>query len=989
MRPLAFFFICVLGATVSGSVEGAAAVDFSKDIKPLFEKKCLSCHGPEKQKSGYRLDVREVALTGGEAHAPNIVAGKPEESPLLKFVTNRESDERMPPKGEGLTADEIALVKRWIADGAEWPESASLKLSAPSQWWSLQPLRRPVPPSVGVSNPVDAFVFERLQREGLKPSAPADARTLCRRLYFDLIGLPPTPEEMNSFLTDEAPEAYARLVDRLLASPRYGERWARHWLDVVHYGDTHGYDKDKMRNNAFPYRDYVIRALNTDKPYSRFIKEQIAGDILYPGTSDGIEALGFIAAGPWDFIGHAELPESKTDGKIARHLDRDDMVSNTLGSFCATTIHCAQCHNHKFDPITQEDYYSLQAVFAAVDRTDKKYFEDPEQTKRYETVTNALAKLKSEESELVKETEKQAGEALVDIEKRLKEARKSKTGQEVPEHGFHSSTSGSQDALKWVQIDLGTSVTIQDVVVFGCYDNFNSIGAGFGFPLRYKIEVSNDSKFEGDVRVVVDKTAENQPNPGTAPLVFPAASQVARYVRFTATKLAPRHNDFILALAEMEVHDSGGANMARGAAVSSLDSIESGARWSRKNLTDGIYPKAEGRGDLVTTLEKQRADLVREKNTPEKLQKLEATRKAMELVEAQVKSFPVPKTAYIGAVHTGNGSFKGTGSDGGKPRPIFLLARGQVTQPVREVGPGALAVLNFRKARFELPVNASEAERRAALAEWIADPNNPLTWRTIVNRVWQYHFGQGLVDTPGDFGRNGGLPSHPELLDWLASEFLDGGGSLKALHRRILLTDTYRQSSADNEEAAKLDSTNRFLWRQNRRKLEAEAVRDAVLWVSGKLDLSMGGPGWQDFVVEQPAHSPHYRYDLADPMDVKTFRRSVYRFIVRSQTQPWMTSLDCADPSMRVDRRNESLTPLQALALLNNGFLLAQAKELACRVEAEVKDPSQRLERAFSLALSRSPSAQELKLLTEYASENGNANACRLIFNLNEFSFVD
>lgn len=989
MRSLAFRFLSILVATVSVPVAGKASVDFAKDIKPLFEKKCLSCHGPEKQKSGYRLDVREVALKGGEAHAPNIVGGKPEESPLLRFVTSQESDERMPPKGEGLTAGEIALVKRWIAEGAEWPDSASLKLAAPSQWWSLQPVKRPVPPSVGVSNPVDAFVLERLRREGLRASAPADARTLCRRVYFDLIGLPPTPEEIESFVTDKAPDAYARLVDRLLDSPRYGERWARHWLDVVHYGDTHGYDKDKMRNNAFPYRDYVIRALNLDKPYSRFIKEQIAGDILYPGTSDGIEALGFIAAGPWDLIGHAEVPETKTDGKIARHLDRDDMVSNTLGSFCATTIHCAQCHNHKFDPITQEDYYSLQAVFAALDRTDKKYFDDPEQTKQFETVANALAKLKGEETDLVKETEKQAGEALVEIDKRLKEARKSKNDQEVPEHGFHSSTTGAQDALKWVQIDLGKMVTVKGVMVVGCYDDFNSIGAGFGFPLRYKIEVSNDSKFEGDVRVVVDKTVENQPNPGTAPLMFPAGSQVARYVRFTATKLAPRQNDFILALAEMEVQDADGVNAARGAAVSSSDSIESGPRWSKKNLTDGIYPKAQDRSGLVATLEKQRADLVLEKNTPEKLQKLEATRKAMVPLEAKVKSFPAAKTAYIGAVHTGSGSFKGTGSGGGKPRPIFLLARGQVTQPVREVGPGALAVLNFRAARFELPADASEAERRAALAEWIADPNNPLTWRTIVNRVWQYHFGQGLVDTPGDFGRNGGAPSHPELLDWLASEFLEGGGSLKALHRRILLTDTYRQSSAANEEGARVDSSNRFLWRQNRRKLEAEAVRDAVLWASGKLDLSMGGPGWQDFVVKQPAHSPHYRYDLSDPMDVKTFRRSVYRFIVRSQTQPWMTSLDCADPSMRVDRRNESLTPLQALALLNNGFLLAQAQELARRVEAEVKEPAQRLERAFRLALSRSPSAQEVQLLNAYASENGMANACRLIFNLNEFSFVD
>jgi hypothetical protein len=303
--------------------------------------------------------------------------------------------------------------------------------------------------------------------------------------------------------------------------------------------------------------------------------------------------------------------------------------------------------------------------------------------------------------------------------------------------------------------------------------------------------------------------------------------------------------------------------------------------------------------------------------------------------------------------------------------------------------PGALSALDFRPGRFEVAANAAEGERRAALAQWIVDPKNPLTWRTIVNRVWQYHFGAGLVETPGDFGRNGGLPSHPELLDWLAVEFRDGGGSLKALHRLILTSKTYQQSSADRADFSKIDSGNRLLWRQNRRKLEAEAIRDAVLASSGNLDLSMGGPGWQDFVIEHPEHSPHFLYDRYDPSDAKTFRRSVYRFIVRSQTQPWMTSMDCADPSMRVDRRTESLSPLQALALLNNGFLLTQAESLAKRVAAEHDALQQRVHRAFRLALARSPSAVELETLAAYAGLHGMEQTCRLILNLNEFTFVD
>jgi hypothetical protein len=303
--------------------------------------------------------------------------------------------------------------------------------------------------------------------------------------------------------------------------------------------------------------------------------------------------------------------------------------------------------------------------------------------------------------------------------------------------------------------------------------------------------------------------------------------------------------------------------------------------------------------------------------------------------------------------------------------------------------PGTLSALTFAPARFALPAEAPEGERRAALARWLTDPANPLTWRSIVNRVWQYHFGRGLVDTPDDFGRNGSRPTHPELLDWLAADFRDQGGSLKALHRRIVTSETYRQASAGNATAESIDSGNTLLWRQNRRRLEAEALRDAILSASGKLDLTMGGPGWQDFVIERPEHSPHFRYDLADPEKPETWRRSIYRFIVRSQTQPWMTSMDCADPSMRVDKRNESLSPLQALALLNNGFVDSQARHLAARVQQERLDLPAQVERAHALALGRKPDAVAREKLTTFARAEGLPALCRVLLNLNEFSFVD
>ncbi|HEV3145340.1 MAG TPA: DUF1549 and DUF1553 domain-containing protein [Gemmataceae bacterium] len=668
-----------------------------------------------------------------------------------------------------------------------------MRAEPPSTWWSLRPLHRPDIPRLHdddgwAKTPIDAFILAKLYEKGLSPSPQADRRTLIRRLYFDLIGLPPAPEEIEAFLADKDPLAYEKLVDRLLASPRYGERWARHWLDVVHFGETHGYDKDKPREHAWPYRDYVIRAFNEDKPYARFVQEQIAGDVLFPFTRDGIEALGFISAGPWDFIGHVELPETKIDGRIARHLDRDDMVTNTIQTFISLTIQCAQCHDHKFDPITQEDYYSLQAVFAAVDRTDRKYDLDP---------------------------------------------------------------------------------------------------------------------------VVAKKRQE----------------LIARFAGLLARALLPMNGENQQALGQ----------------------------------------------ELASS-------------------------------QRELGALPAQSIAFIGAVHSGTGSFRGTGPDGGKPRPIFVLLRGNVQKPGEPVGPGALHALTALPCRFDLPLNHSEGDRRAALACWLTDPRNPHTWRSIVNRVWQYHFGRGIVDTPNDFGKNGGLPSHPELLDWLAADFRDHGQSLKRLHRMIACSATYQQisdfgfrisDSHSTNPKSKIqnpkleDADNRYLSHMNRRRLEAEAIRDSVLAVAGKLNSRMCGPSFRDFVIDKPEHSPHYEYLLHNPDDPNSHRRSIYRFAVRSQPQPFMTALDCADPSMQVARRNESLSALQALTLLNNDLMVVMARHYAGRLEKQDGDLAAKVERAFYECLGRPPSAAERDALTKYAAQHGLANLCRLLYNLNEFVFVD
>lgn len=973
---------------------GDQAVDFVRDIQPIFAAHCVECHGPDKRKGGYRLDINHIAFEGGDSHAPNLLRGDSANSPLIKFVAGLEPDMEMPPDGPPLGAKEIATLRAWIDQGADWPDSANAPADAVPDLWSLKPLVRPdVPASPASPHPVDAFIHAKLRDRGLVPSPEADRRTLIRRAFFDLHGLPPTPADVAAFIEDPDPRAWETLIDRLLESPRYGERWARHWLDVVHYGDTHGYDKDQPRPHAWPYRDYVIRAFNEDRPYGRFIREQIAGDVLHPDTRDGIEALGFLAAGPWDFIGHAEVSEEKIDGKIARHLDRDDMVATTIGTFASLTVHCAQCHDHKFDPISQEDYFSLQAVFAAIDRTNLAYDLDPATGWRRNQLAREQSAVDAELAAFIQDAETAAGAGLAEVDRHLAEVRESaERAQGISANfGWHGAVSPEQDTEQWVQVDLGGVQALGRIVLDPCSDDFNGIGDGFGFPLRFRIESSDDPGFQSGVVIHLDATNDDFPNPGLSPVACEADGISGRHVRVTAVKLAPRQNDFNFALSELNVFDPAGRLISKGADVSSDGSVEAPPRWSRANLTDG-YSQGAGTGDssvALAELEATRTRIIDAALGPEGVAARERLQhRALEL-KSEIDTLPPLAQVYAGGIHHGTGAFQGTGGTGGRPRPIHLLARGDVTRPVREVQPGAIAAVAHQPGRFDLPPDAPEGTRRAALANWLADPANPLTWRSAVNRVWHYHFGRAIADSPNDFGRMGEAPSHPELLDWLASDFRDNGGSFKRLHRQILTSATYRQrSDTPAGAAAEIDAENRLLWRVNRRKLEAEAVRDSTLMVAGKLDLSMGGPGFQDFVIENPEHSPHYQYHLADAANPALHRRSIYRFIARSKPQPWMTALDCADPSMAVEKRNQSVSPLQALAQMNNQLVLVMAAEFATRLEA-TQPAAERVELAYQLALQRPPTPEEARVLTDFADRHGWPAACRILLNLNEFTFTD
>jgi len=968
--------------------------------------------------------------------------------------------------------------------------SAESAATGKSEWWSFKPAVRPtLPPSAignpqsATNNPIDAFIRAKLAERNLQPSAEADSVTLIRRITFDLIGLPPTPEEVDEFVNlaiGDRQSAIHSLVDRLLASPRYGERWARHWLDVVHFGETHGYDKDKLRMHAWPYRDYVIRSLNDDKPWSRFVEEQLAGDVLYPDDPDGIVALGFIAAGPWDFVGHVELPITKTDGLIARYNDRDDMVMTTFSTFQSLTVHCARCHDHKFDPISAKEYYALQAVFAGVDRANRPYDPDPAVHRQRRALSEERKALEARQGHLKVALAKITNPELASLDQeitnlnaRLGGEPAAKSKEKSPSNGYHSNIEPKPDVTKWVQVDIGRAVALEDIRLVPARPTDFPDTPGFGFPLRFKVELSDNPAFTNAL-TLADHTAADFKNPGDTPVVFslagatngsspltpalspgereprsprpneaersrfgdaqnqilplpkgegrgegegisrtpmaPAIPQ-ARYIRVTATKLWERTRDYVFALGELQAF-ANGTNVARGTTVSTLDSIEAG-RWSKKNLVDGYSSRASlpdfaPTPEQVTQRRAWEADLkqltARRQEVFDSLvpaeTKTESANVEAHLAELKkaIAALPEPRQVYAAA-----NEFKPEGSfiPPKGMRAVHFLPRGDVKRPQELMPPAALACVPGPDARFELKPDHSEGERRAALAKWLTNVRNLQTRRSIVNRVWQYHFGRGLVDTPNDFGHMGSQPTHPELLDWLAWWFLENGESLKKLHRLIVTSATYQQTSvlpassrqkagetAGETPAARLDADNRLLWRMNRARLDAECIRDAMLFVSGQLDLAMGGPSDRQFFFKDD-HSPVYDYTRFDVDTKEGRRRSIYRHIVRSVTDPFMDCLDAADPSQLVARRNTTLTALQALATLNNPFVLKQCEHFAARLGKISADVPAQIESAYRLAFSRGPTPEEKERLTAYARKHGLANACRVLLNSTEFMFVD
>jgi Protein of unknown function (DUF1553)/Protein of unknown function (DUF1549)/Planctomycete cytochrome C len=987
--------VLLLGAICAPTV--CHADELPPEVRDLFESRCLNCHNDTDRKGDFSLQTAAALADSGY-----VIAADPDNSNLLDVVRSHDGDPpAMPRDAPPLSASELDVLERWIAAGAEWQGDNVLQLPSVSDydWWSWQPLHRPDVPTfrkdsadaAWIQTPVDAFILKAQHERGLSHADAADRRQLIRRLTYDLTGLPPSTADVEAFVVDDQPAAWGQLIERLLASPGYGERWARHWLDVVKYADTHGYDKDKLRPNAWPYRDYVIRSFNQDKPWTQFIQEQIAGDTIYPGQPDGILGLGFLAAGPWDFIGHVEVPETKLDGQVARNLDRDDMVSNVLNSFCSVTVQCARCHNHKFDPITQEQYYGIQSVFAAVDRADRIYDTDAATEERRRTITEEVAKLEHSLADLDRQIHDRGGDALKKLNERIEDLKATANPvTKSPEFGYHSQITGSDEDTKWVEVDLGRDVLVSRIVLHPCHDDYAGIGSGFGFPLRYSVEcrTSDTTAVDEPPELIATFADQDVTNPGLAPVSLSASDATVRYVRVTATRLAERRRDYMFALAELEVFDAKGENVALGVPVTAGDSIEAPPRWQKSNLTDGQWARP---ADLPLAAEfaaarQQQTKLIAMLTTEADQQQRREYESRLTDLRHQASSLPDGRLVFAAATHfSSQGNFKPTE---GTPRDVRVLRRGEVSLPGKPALPGTIPISGQEPWTFELADDATESQRRAVLAQWVAGVDNPLTWRSMANRIWQYHFGTGLVESPNDFGRMGQPPTHPELLDWLADE-LRRTQSIKHLHRLILLSSTYQQSSDGDAENGVSDADNRFLWRMNRRRLSAEEIRDSILLISGKLNRKMGGPGFYVFELERTEHSPHYEYHKFDPNDSASHRRSIYRFIVRSQPDPFMTTFDCADSSQSTPRRAETQTALQSLSLLNNKFTLTMAPHFAGRVRDEGHDTPDQIRRAFQLTTGRRPAVDEFNVLSQYETRYGMINLCRALFNLNEFVFLD
>ncbi|MGY8653308.1 MAG: PSD1 and planctomycete cytochrome C domain-containing protein [Verrucomicrobiia bacterium] len=979
---------------VSGAADGAKGDDvrfFEGKIQPLLEARCFKCHSHQggKMKGGLTLDSRNGWATGG-GRGPAVVPCKPDESLLLRALSHADPDLQMPPKAK-LPKEEIALLEEWIRRGAPDPRKAKTGPADAMDWWSLRPLRRPeIPAEVdragGKLHPIDAFVRARLKAEGVKPAPRADRRTLIRRLYFNLHGLPPTPEQVAAFVSHKEPLAYERLIESLLTSPRYGERWSRRWLDTIHFADSHGCEHDVLRPNAWRFRDYVIESFNRDTPWARFIREQLAADVFFAEDPKLTVALGFIAAGPFEYSRFQTAPITFA------YLDRDDMVTQTMSSFASVTANCARCHDHKFDPISQEDYYGLQAVFAGVGKGDVEYDEDlgmHRSRKRWKALAKAADQnvravlLAAENEEIVKEWESaRAAEPVV--------WKPLKPEVFLSTEGIVSLTRLPDNSI--LSGDVVPPTTTYTVIAPTTATNITAIRLDVltddGLPMKGPGRQDNGNFHLSEFQIRLFKEGE----PKSSRLSMSRATSdfdqqgwtIAHAIdnkTNTAWGIHPRVGEAHYAVFELSTPIKLTAPAKLSFTLKQLHGRKHLIGRFRLSMTDAVVWRARA----LPRVAEDGLKVPLDKRTPD--QRAAIAKRAIWIrSHKELEAFPPAVRVYAAAP---NFIVQNKEHEMSAPKVVHVLKRGDIEKPGKVAELGAIAVIKALPGRFKLDAAKGESARRAALADWLASPENPLTWRSVVNRVWQDHFGRGLCDTPNDFGRMGGKPSHPELLDWLAVWFRDDAkGSLKALHRLILTSETYRQSSVS--AGGGKDAGNRLLSRMNRQRLDAESFRDGTLQICGRLDTRMGGPGVQQFTTSKGIQlTPKLHYDAFDWNAQEAARRSIYRVVWRGMADPFMEALDFPDLGLLAPKRSFSVSSLQALTLFNNDFVLHHSERLAERLEREAPTNEARVKLAIQLVYQREPQKDEVSAFVGYAAKHGWPAICRVLLNSNEFLFVD
>lgn len=901
--------------SIIASAARSAEIDFERDVLPILREHCIDCHSQQTSESDLRLDSAVGALRGGDSGESVIVPGNSQRSYLIERLTSKGSSRRMPPDEDPISDEKIQLLRSWIDDAEQWKPARQELASQSSRHWSFQPLERPaVPDALGV-NPIDAFVRAKLADAGLSVSERASRRRLIRRLYLVMHGLPPSPEQVTAFINDPRPRAWELLVDDVLNSPQYGERWAAHWLDLVRFGETHGFETNRERPHAWPYRDWVIDAWNDDKPYDDFIVEQIAGD----GHAEDA-ATGFLVAGPYDLV-KGQDPQLSL---IQRQDELADIINTTGTAFLGLTLGCARCHNHKFDPISHTDYYAMQAVFAGVNHADRALPLAPAVKEEIASLEREISELKQSLATFIRK-ESDAG---------LRPAVNAKLNVE--------SFAAVTGRLVRFSIDetYGSEPCIDELEIFSGDENVGLANAGakpsssgdFVHPL-HELEQINDGQY-GNARSWICA----QRSGGWVQIELPEERKIDR-IEWGRDREG-RYKDRLATKYRIEVSTDGEAWRTI------ADSTD------RQPHRAGSKPKIIYDFDAFgkTEADRGRRELARHEELSKKLE-----------------AISTPRMIYAGTFS--------------QPGPTHRLYRGEPNAPREEVVPAAIGSLS----NLTLAADTPEQHRRRAIAGWIADKENPLTARVMVNRLWQHHFGTGIVDTPSDFGGNGTGPSHPLLLDWLAAEFIESGWSIKYIQRLILTCETWQQDSRPRTAPMAVDADSRLLWRFPPRRLEAEGIRDCMLAVAGKLNPQMGGPGFSAFEIENENVRHYFPKQNYGPDD---WRRMIYMTKVRQERDAVFGVFDCPDCNQVVPKRSRSTTPLQALNLLNSPFVMQQANLFAARLEQEAETTDERIVWAYERCFSRRPDADEVESAEKFIRATDLQQFARAMLNANEFVFI-